>query len=96
MPLVIPAWETALTHHPDKAFMRYILRGFREGFLIGFQRLSPLKSANHHMPSAREHPEVVQKYLADKLQKNRFLGPVSPGQIDSLHINRFDVIPRGS
>ena len=49
----------------------------------------------YNMPSAREHPEVVQQYLADELAKNRFLGPFPPGQIEDIHVNRFGVIPKG-
>ncbi len=47
------------------------------------------------MPSALEHPDTVQRYIADELAKGRMLGPVTPDLHSSLHINRFGVIPKG-
>jgi len=75
-PQVTPAWESALSTHPDKAFAKYILDGLCLGFRVGFQCPSPLKSASANMPSAREHPGIVEQYLADKLAKGWLFGPV--------------------
>ena len=94
-PLVIPAWEAALGTHPDKAFVRYISNGLRHGFRVGFQHQSPLRSTTSNMPSALEHPDTVQRYIADELAKGRMLGPVTPDLHSSLHINQFRVIPKG-
>ena len=47
------------------------------------------------MQSARDHPEVVRRYITEELSKGRLLGPFRPGQLRSLHINRFGVIPKG-
>ena len=94
-PLVPQAWEEALAEHPDKAFTRYILDGLRHGFRVGFQCHSPLKSATSNMPSAREHPDVVQQYIMEELAKGRLLGPFQLDQLRGMHINRFGVIPKG-
>ena len=94
-PLASHAWEAALTLHPDRAFTQYIMEGLYQGFRIGFQRQCPLKPATSNMQSARDHPEVVQRYIDDELSKSRFLGPFRQGQLPSLHINRFGVIPKG-
>ena len=51
-PLVGEAWEAALAGHPDRAFARYVTRGIREGFMIGFHRSRPLRSAARNMLSA--------------------------------------------
>ena len=58
-PLQLSIWEDSLRFHPDRAFARYILRGMREGFRVGFDRRSPLKSAARNLQSAQEHPEVI-------------------------------------
>ena len=94
-PLVSHAWEAALVSHPDRALVRYITEGLRLGFRIGFQRHSPLKPATCNMPSAREHLEVVQRYIEDELRKGRFLGPFHSSHSQNLHQNRFGVIPKG-
>ena len=94
-PLVSHDWEAALVSHPDRALVRYITEGLRLGFRIGFQRHSPLKPATCNMPSATEHPEVVQRYIEDELRKGRFLGPFHNSHSQNLHLNRFGVVPKG-
>ena len=50
------------------------------------------------MLSARQHPDVVQEYLAKEGALNRMLGPFSPAVVNRmppLHINQFGVIPKG-
>ena len=59
-PFICQAWEAALAGHPDRAFARYVTRGIREGFRIGFPLLSaaPLRSSQYalglHAPGG--HP----------------------------------------
>ena len=94
-PLDPRAWAVALRDHP---FVRYLLRGMTEGFRTGFQRTAPLRSAPRNMLSARQHPDVVQTYLANEGSLSRMLGPFPPStvaQLPPLHINRFGVIPKG-
>ena len=97
-PLDPRAWAVALRDHPDRAFVRYLLRGMTEGFRTGFQRTAPLRSAPRNMLSAWQHPDVVQTYLANEGSLSRMLGPFPPStvaQLPPLHINRFGVIPKG-
>ena len=97
-PLDGGAWAEALRPHPDRAFIRFLLRGFQEGFRIGFHRPAPLQSASRNMLSALQHPEVVREYLEKECSMNRMLGPYSRSEVKGmppLHINRFGVIPKG-
>ena len=97
-PLRLPAWEVALRAHPDRAFARYLLSSIKDGFRIGFDRRAPLKSASRNMPSAIEHPEVIQAYLDKKCALIRILGPFRGDELLRLppcHINQFGVIPKG-
>ena len=97
-PLDGGAWAEALRSHPDKAFVCFLLRGFKEGFRIGFHRPAPLQSASRNMLSALQHPEVVREYLEKECSMNRMLGPYSRSEVKDmppLHINRFGVIPKG-
>ena len=60
-PLQVAAWEAALRSHPDTEFADYIWEGIQWGFHIGYDyTCSP---AHSNLPSAREHPEVITKYL---------------------------------
>ena len=97
-PLVAAEWESALLTHPDRAFTRFILTGIREGFRIGFDRRSPLKSSSRNMQSALVHPEVIQTYIDKECSLGRMLGPFGgsePHPHPHCHINRFGVIPKG-
>ena len=97
-PLRWSAWEESLCSHPDQALARYILRGLREGFCVGFNRSSPLKSAARNMHSAQKHPEVIQQYLDKECSLGRMLGPFREEELAGLppcHFNRFGVIPKG-
>ena len=97
-PLKAQAWERALASHPDRAFARYLLRGMREGFRIGFNRTSRLHASSRNMLSAREHPEAVYAYLSKERAAGRLLGPFTAADrvtLPPLHVNRFGVIPKG-
>ena len=97
-PLRVSAWASALSAHPDRAFVRFLLSGIKVGFRIGFRRPAPLRSASRNMRSALDHPDVVQAYLDSECSRGRMLGPFSASAQASLppcHINRFGVIPKG-
>ena len=97
-PLDPVTWEAALGDHPDRVFVRFLLRGMTEGFRIGFRHTTPLWSAPRNMLSALHHPEVVHAYLLKECALGRMLGPFPAStiaHIQPLHINRFGVIPKG-
>ena len=82
-----------LTHHPDRAFVRYILRGLTDGFRLGD---TPLRSATRNIPSASQHPEIIDEYLQTEVTLNRMLGPFPPGRVPPhTHVNRMGLIPKG-
>ena len=48
------------------------------------------------MASARDHSEVITKYLAEECEKGRVIGPLDPDQSTHVRqISRFGVIPKG-
>ena len=64
-PLLVEEWEKLLSHHPDREYGDYFLRGMKEGFWIGFHYADcTVKRAGPNMKSALDHPEVVEQYLA--------------------------------
>lgn len=84
-----------MSNHPDRTFVGYILNGLQHGFRVGFDYACPLQMARHNMPSALLHEPVVGEYIQKELALGRILGPFPPGALDSLHINRMGVIPKG-
>ena len=48
------------------------------------------------MATARDHPEVITKYLAEESEKGRVIDPLDPDQATHVRqISRFGVIPKG-
>ena len=95
-PLNVAAWRSALSSHPDPALARYICQGLEQGFRVGFQRGSPLKSAARNLVSASLHPEAVNEFIVKELSLGRLLGPFQEDtELPQLHINRIGVVPKG-
>ena len=69
--------------------------GLQHGFRVGFDHSGRLRPAHRNMPSAEQHPEVIDRYLEAELTAGRILGPFSPGSILIGQINRLGVVPKG-
>ncbi len=94
-PLNWRVWERALARHPDNRFRKYIVEGIRNGFRVGFDYWVGVRVSLTNMASAREHPEVVDEYLAEECSSGRVLGPLNPEEWPFIHTSRFGVIPKG-
>ena len=88
-PLKLREWESALVSHPDREYVHYLIRGIREGFRVGFDRLSPLRSSGGNMPSAREQAAVVEEYLGKECAECRMVGPLDPNEWPCIHVNAY-------
>ena len=89
-PLKLQEWESALVSHPDREYSHYLIQGIREGFRVGFDRQSPLRSSGGNTPSAQEQAAAVEKYLGKECAEGRMVGPLEwPG----IHVNPFGIIP---
>ena len=74
--------------------MGFFLDGLANGFRIGFSSpLSTLRPSRRNLPSALEHPKVVDEYLQKEITENRVAGPFLPEACVG-HISRFGVIPK--
>lgn len=95
-PLEWKAWQAALAEHPDRALAEYLWRSIRDGFRIGFNYgRHSLRSSSGNMQSARDHPEVVNEYLAQECMEGRVRGPLSAEERTGIQVSRFGVIPKG-
>ena len=91
----LSVWCTGLDDHPDREFARYVVEGLRVGFRIGFDYATPLRPAKRNMPSAAEHPEVIDQYVEGERAGDRILGPFVRGAIVGMQANRLGVVPKG-
>ena len=96
-PLNLAAWTTALRSYPDPAFTHFILQGIQRGFRIGYNYTShTCTPARDNLPGAKEHPEIITKYITREVAKGRMLGPFPMGSIPDIQISRISVIPKKS
>lgn len=90
-------WQAALRNHPDQQLRHFLIQGLQEGFRIGYGApRDQLCSAKRNIPSAYEHPEVIDKYLATECQMGQVLGPLTSPLPTPVHVSRFGVIPKKS
>ena len=88
-PLSLQQWSEALSNHPDKQFVDYILAGLRDGFRIGFNRQSPLQAALSNMVSSKS--EIIEEYLARELSLGRM---VTQDSHEGIQISPLGIIPK--
>ena len=89
------AWRSSLGDHPDREFANYVTEGLTVGFRVGFNYATPLRSARRNMPSAAEHPEVIDQYVEGERASGRILGPFATGTVSDIQVNRLGVVPKG-
>ena len=64
LPLHLDRWAEFMDRHPDRRFTHYISDGIRQGFHIGFTRIShQCVLAKRNMKSASQFPQVISDYL---------------------------------
>ena len=74
-PLKLEAWREALSNHPDRGFVQYILDGMHNGFRIGFDYTACTTTAvKSNMLSAIQHAATVNEYLQRECSEGRMLG----------------------
>ena len=94
-PLHKKAWQACLRLHPDQNLVQYLMRGFTQGFRIGFDCRCELKGAKKNMHSATQHPMVIDNYLQEEFKAGRVLGPFQTQDINPpVHVSRFGVITK--
>ncbi len=63
---------------------------------MGFDYSVGVQSTPSNIALAIEHPEVVDKYLAEESSDGRVLGQLDPEKFPYIHTSRCGVIPKGS
>ena len=96
-PLRPEVWENMLARHPDRSLAEWVSRGIRQGFRVGSQgQRNSLKATQQNLSSAKQHPQVVEKYLLEEKRSGRV---VAAGKADQaaergVHGSPFGVIPK--
>ena len=88
-------FEQELRRHPDRSKVAYVLLRIQNRFRWGFESGISLKSAKKNKPSAYQHPNEIDAYLAREVALGRVAGPFTPPPPDeALHVSSFGVIPK--
>lgn len=95
-PLNVTEFARDLSGHPDREAISYVLNGLQHGFRLGFQPSRRFKSAKSNKLSARQHPAVIDDYLATEVALHRLAGPVDSPSLPNPHVSSFGVIPKKS
>ena len=94
-PVVIDALASFLHCHPDTEFANFILRGFAQGFHIGFDRTRCcLRSQSTNHPSALSNGAVVEEYIALEVDGGRLVGPLSQEAAAGVHVSPVGLVPK--
>ncbi len=71
-PLNWKAWEDELEMHPDREWVKFLVKGIREGFRLGHeQRNVQLRSRTKWDESSPEVKEAASEYLATEVKAKR-------------------------
>ena len=91
-PVAQERWHQELSSHPDKAYMDYILQGWKHGFRIGFNPKQRLTSATSNM--CIHDPAIVSDYLSREVGLGRTW--TCPQRIlpRGIHISPLGIIPK--
>jgi len=92
-PLRVDKWTAALRSHPNQVWAEVLVEGLRTGVRIGHNPVHLCKRARTNCRSAHDHPEVIDRYLANELALGRVAGPF-PDNFPGIMISRFGVIPK--
>ena len=89
-PYRVAVWEQHVASHPHRGFAEYICKGIREGFRIGFDyHHAQCKPGPGNMKSAKEHTDIVDKYIGSECNKKRLLGPLQRSKYPQVQVSPF-------
>ena len=95
-PVSIGCLACHLHWHPDREFSSYILRGFTEGFRVGFAyQKSHLWSRLGNLPSSLANPGVINDDIAKERDEGRLVGPVNELFLSRLQVSPIGLVPKG-
>ena len=90
----VDRFQHELRHHPNPDKVAYVVQGLRDGFHLGFNYSTSLKSALGNIASALQNPQVIDNYWQSEVQAGRVVGPFSQPPLPVLHVSCFGVIPK--
>ena len=92
-PLLRSQFEMELRHHPNKAWVSWLLLGITQGINIGY--MGPRELTNTcNLPSAHMHPQVAEAELQKEVQAGWIRGPFHRRLLPALLCSGLGVVPK--
>ena len=82
-----------LTGYPDLNMVNYLLSGFKQGFLIGYEGLDFLL-ITHNLPSATDNPEQVAAAIIKELERGHTAGPFIHPPFENFQCSPLGAVPK--
>ena len=92
-PVNIPLLHELLKSHPNQEFVSKLCTGLSSGFRVGYMGgRFPRTAAN--LPSARQHPHVIEDNLLEEIQLGRLAGPFESPPFVNLQVHPLGLVPK--
>ena len=92
-PLKHSQFERELTHHPDEAWVSWLLSSIQQGVRLGYN--GPRGQAiARNLPSAYEHTEAIEAELTKECNAGRLLGPFNTPPLPNLKCSGIGAVPK--
>lgn len=92
-PVNIPLLHELLKCHPNQEFVSKLCTGLSSGFRVGytggrFTRTAP------NLPSAKQHPHVIEENLLEEVQLGRLAGPFESPPFKNFQVHPLGLVPK--
>ena len=92
-PVNIPLLHELLKSHPNQEFVSKLCTGLSSGFRVGYTGGRFPRTASN-LPSARQHPHVIEDNLLEEIQLGRLAGPFESPPFVNLQVHPLGLVPK--
>ena len=92
-PINIPLLNELLVNHPDQKFVCNLTVGLSQGFRVGY-RGGRFPRIAKNLPSANQHPSLIEGNLLNEVQLGRMAGPFESPPFKNFQIHPLGLVPK--
>ena len=92
-PVNIPLLHELLKSHPNQEFVSKLCTGLSSGFRVGYTGGCFPRTASN-LPSARQHPHVIEDNLLEEIQLGWLAGPFESPPFVNLQVHPLGLVPK--
>lgn len=93
-PVDVPALSAALSDHPNKCWVKYLITGLMQGFLAGLCCLPKVSHVCKNLRSALAEPSTVDELLAKEMRKGHLIGPFEGSPFSLFRVSPIGLATR--